>query len=177
MRRWGLVVALLLSLGVNLGLIGMAVARRALAGPSLVDRWSRGERVGEMLADRLRLDGDRRERFLVVQRQLAAAVREHRLAMNDLRRDLRAELTGEVPDRARVDALVDRLAGHQAALDRAFVDSVFASRELLSGRELAEYLKFLDRFAAGLRGQRGGAPPPLRLRDRLPSRRPGGPRP
>lgn len=162
MRRSWLVVALLASLGLNLGLVGVQIARaRAIA------RWT-GDRgdpggpdPGARLADRLSLQGGERERFLRLQQRLAEAVREERGQIGRLRHQLRAELIAQQPDRQRIDSLLADVAAHQVALDRAFADSVLESRQQLSGRALDAYLRFVERFAQP--GAPGGREP---LRDR-----------
>jgi hypothetical protein len=192
MKRGWLVVALLASLGLNLGLVGMQIARARAAAA-----WS-GERgdpggpdPGARLADRLRLEGGDRERFLRLQRRLAEAVREERGQIGRLRHELRAELIAPRPDRQRIDDLLAGVAGHQEALDRAFADNVLESRQQLSGRALEAYLRFVERFAQpgppgprealrdrgeGARGPRRGPPPPGEGPDRPgPQAPPGSP--
>jgi len=50
------------------------------------------------------------------------------------------------------------LAGREAALNRAFADGVLDSRELLGGRELELYLRFLERAGPGGGPGAGGGP-------------------
>ncbi len=147
MSRTWLVVALLLSLGVNLGLAGTILVRsRALAV------W-RGERPpddpGERIAGRLGLQGENRRRFVAVQRHLVDQVQKQRRDIQRVRGEIRRELLADRPDRAKVDGLLDELAGHEAALNRAFVGSVLDSRATLSGDALERYLEFIDRVAPG----------------------------
>ncbi len=154
MRRWWLVVALLLSLGVNLGLVGAQIVRHRALAAWRGDQPPGGPEPGAFLADRLALDKPQRTRFLEIQRQLAGTVREQRRELGRLRRVLRDELIAPTPDRARVDRLVGEIAERQLALDRAFVDHVLESRELLDGEQLERYLRFLERFTT----QRFGRP-------------------
>jgi len=156
MNRGWIVVALLLSLGVNVGLVAVGLSRRAAvhraldaepAGPPPV------ERFGRRLADRLDLDADRRERFVEVQRRLVERTAEERQAVQQVRLELRRELLSPEPDRERLEELLGRLSGREAALNRAFVENVLETRELLAGPELEAYLRFLERFAPG-RGDR-----------------------
>lgn len=152
MRRGTLVVALLLSLGVNLGLLGVAVARRA-AG----ERWQRAERgetlpperFGRRLADRLGVPDERRDAFLTVQRRLAERTAVERRELLRVRLALRRELLAPAPDRARIDDLLDELADRERSLNRALVESVLESRQSLAGRELERYLRFLERAGPG----------------------------
>lgn len=163
MKRGWLVVALLASLGLNLGLVGVLIARARAAAAWSGDRGEPGgPDPGARLADRLRLEGGERERFLRLQRRLAETVREERGQIGRLRHELRGELIAPRPDRERIDELLAGVAAHQEALDRAFADSVLESRQQLSGRALEAYLRFVERFAQP-GGPPGGREP---LRDR-----------
>lgn len=160
MRRGWLVVALLLSLGVNLGLAGVQVARsRALA------RWAAerpGFEPGARLAERLDLAPAERREFVAVQRRLLERVRFERAAIQRLRDQIRAELLSESPDRARLDRLLEEVSSHERQLTRAFVESVLESRRNLPPEALERYLRFLERSGPGRGGapEPGGEPPP-----------------
>lgn len=169
MRRWWLVLALLASLGVNLGLVAVQVVRaRAVATPPGPGPEPGGPDPGGRLADHLRLEGEERQRFLGLQRELAKVLREERGEIVRLRRELRAELVAPAPDRARVDRLLVEIGGRQTALDRAFADNVLESRRQLAGPALDAYLRFVERFNPGRPGA-GGEP----LRERLEALRGG----
>jgi hypothetical protein len=158
-RRTWLVVALLASLGVNLGLVGVAVARRLAMA-----RWERVESgeapppelVGRRFADELRLAPEKRLRFLEAQRRLAGETFSGRREVLRLRDEVRREVASPAPDRARLDALVAELARRQAELDRAFVDGMLETRAVLDEREFEAYLALVDRVI----GPRRGGPPP-----------------
>ncbi len=170
MKRGWLGVALLLSIGFNLGLIGMQLVRERA-----VERWERGERwserdIGERLARRLELAGEERERFLVLQRRLGRSVLEARQRVHALRRELRDELIAPEPDRGRIDRLLTEIAAEQSAIDRAFTANVLESRAALGEEAERAYLRFVERFAGAIDpghglaprrpgGGRGGAPP------------------
>lgn len=163
MRRNGLFLALLLSVGMNFGLVGMGIARHRMREAAQgEDR--RPVRDGSRLADRLDLEGEERESFLRLQRDLAERVRAGRRHLEDSRRKLRQELTSPAPDTVRIEELLLDLRREQDALDRALVANVLAARELLDGPAQREYLRFVERLGAAATGPRSG---PLR----------GGPRP
>jgi hypothetical protein len=147
-RTW-LVLGLVLSLGVNIGLIGSAWLRER-AGGRFAQEVERGAEPGVRLADRLELEGDVRERFLARQRRLADEVRALRPRIGQLERQLRRELVADTPDRARVEAAQRELVEATSALDRAFLANVLDSREILDGRAERQFLRFLERFP-GLR--------------------------
>jgi Spy/CpxP family protein refolding chaperone len=181
-KRNLLFLALLLSVGVNCGLLGMGIARhRMLQGMMQTAREAdarppgREGRDGARLADRLELSGEAREGFLRLQRELADRVRAGRRKIDEARRELRRELTSPEPDRARVEELLSGVAREQDALDRALVANVYAARELLDGPAEREYLRFVERFGAAVAGPRPPGPPPERLRPFLGGRRFRGP--
>ncbi len=158
MRRNWIFLALLLSVGVNCGLLGMAVVRHRLA--ATLERGDRPPgRDGARLADRLELKEDVREQFMKLQRELAERVRDGRRKIDAGRRELRRELTSPEPDRARIEELLLAIDREQNALDQALVENVLAARELLDGPAEREYLRFVERFGGALNGPR---PPGLR---------------
>lgn len=170
MKRYALAIALLLSLGVNVGLIGMQLVRsREAERRERGTRWSE-QAIGERLARRLNLDGNERERFLGQQRKLARSVLEGRRRIHALRGELRAELVAPAPDRARVDTLLAEIVAAQAAIDRAVAENVLESRALLSGDAERAYLRFVERFAGEMGPGRDGLP-------RFPGGAPRGARP
>lgn len=170
MRRQWIFLALLLSLGVNCGLIGMGIARHRMEVQRERDSRPPG-REGARFADRLALAGEARESFLRLQRELGERVHAGRRQIDEARRDLRRELISPQPDRERVEALLGDLTRAQDALDRAFVANILAAREVLDGRAEREYLRFVERFGAAVAGPRPPGPPPDRLRQRPAARR------
>jgi hypothetical protein len=149
-RSWW-ALALVLSLGVNVGLVGMMLWRHRA-----VDRWTESRAAGDhdpgaRLADRLRLRGDVRERFLARQRELAGTVRELRPRIVRLEGALRRELVAPSPDRERVAAIHGELAEATRALENAFTDNVLDTREILDGRAEREFLRFVERFPGARR--------------------------
>lgn len=149
-RSWW-ALALVLSLGVNVGLVGMMLWRHRA-----IDRWvesrGNGDRdPGERLADRLRLQGEVRDRFLSRQRELAGTVRELRPRIVRLEGELRRELVAATPDRSRVAAIHAELGDATRSLENAFTDNVLDTREILDGRAEREFLRFVERFPGGRR--------------------------
>lgn len=176
MKRWAVPIVLLLSVGINLGLIaGIAVRRLGrepaaaaqpfgqpaaqpspapedipgpeTAGPGLMP----GEPPPGLprLADRLGLDGERRRRFLEVQWEFFQRANGLRREQGELHREMRRELTAAQPDRRRVERLLQESARIHLAQERALAENVLASRELLDARQEREFLRFLSRLRAG----------------------------
>ncbi len=168
MKRWWLWIALMLSLGVNVGVLFMIAAhRRAPQQLEQARRIEAGQRseagrpngVGrprqapplDALADRLRLRGEARDSFLEAQGRFFAEVTNRRVELATLRQELRRELTSPSPDRRRIDRILERTGKATAALDGAFVDNVLAVRRILGPRQQRAYFRFLNRLRAGQR--------------------------
>jgi len=172
-RNW-IFLALLLSVGVNCGLLGMAIVRHRMLSALERDLRPAG-RDGARLADRLELEDGVREDFIRLQRELAERVHEGRRKIDRARGDLRRELTSPAPDRARVEELLSAIGREQDGLDRALVENVLAARGLLDGAAEREYLRFVERFGGAIGGPRPGGPPPGPMRPRFGGRAPRGP--
>jgi Spy/CpxP family protein refolding chaperone len=163
-------IALLLSVGVNLGVLA-TVGTTRLREPA---RWDRGARPEgpppvERAADRLGLEGEKREAFIQIQTDFFQDMHESRQELESLRQGLRRELMAESPDRATVDRLVVEMGDAYAGLDRVFVDNVLKSREVLGPEQEQRYLAFLERLRQHDRsGPRRLEGPPRKPRSRRP---------
>lgn len=190
MKRWWLVIALLLSLGVNLGILAaLAVRRPPRPGPeapppageqNLPDPNPEGPppRVTR-LADRLGLEGEQRRRFVDLQARFFADTVRLRTQQMEAYRALRRELTSREPDRTRIESLLQESARLHLALEQAMVRNVIASREVLDPGQERLYLEVLSRLRPpGARPGGLGAQDPRRRRPRWrPPWRPEGPGP
>ncbi len=150
MRRWWLIIALLLSVGLNVGIFAVIAARRlgsGLKGPKpqagmvnpVADPLPRLPR----LADRLGLEGEERRRFLDIQWNLYQETSHLRLQLGEIHRELRRELTRPTPDKAQVDRLLAESARIYLTLEQALVNNVLATRELLGPDKEMDYLKLI----------------------------------
>ena len=139
-------IALLLSVGVNLGVLA-TIGTDRLREPAPWDRGSReeGPPVGRA-ADRLGLEGEKRDAFIQIQTDFFQGMKESRDELENLRSELRRELTVETPDRAEVDGLIEEMGQAYSRLDRVFVDNVLKSREILDPEQERRYLEFLERL-------------------------------
>jgi hypothetical protein len=161
MRRWWLVIALLLSVGLNLGILAAIAARKAQPGPREprpAEAMNPADDLPRLprLADRLGLEGEERRRFIDIQWELFQKTGRLRLQRGEVHRELKRELTRDEPNRQRVNQLLGESARIHSAMERALVDSVLASRELLGPEQEEQYLRFVGRL-------------------RVPNPRPGGP--
>jgi Spy/CpxP family protein refolding chaperone len=165
-KRWWLIVALLLSVGLNLGILAtLAVSRLRPPAEQSTDLPRPAQLSPEQswrLARYLRLDGEQRRRFVELHRELVAQMRPRRERLQELRRELREELASEWPDRDRLDRLTAEMGEAAAAVDRTLAEHLLALREVLDPEQERAFRRVIGRL---------GAP---RLRDRLrPGRQPG----
>ena len=204
MRRWWLVIALLLSVGLNLGILAAIAARKAQPrdrdreprpGPEMANPAADPLPRLPRLADRLGLEGEERRKFIDLQWNLFQQMTRLRLQMGEVHRELKRELTRDEPDRQRVDTLLKESTGIYGSLERTLVDNVLATRKLLGPDKEEEYLRLVGRLrvpnaGGGLGGgfQDGGQGPgpqgPMgnrpfrdRMRERMRDRFPDGPPP
>ena len=157
MSRWWLVIALLLSVGLNVGILAAIGARRAaMPGPQEARPQNQADAAKPAnndpvprlarLADRLKLEGEPRRKFLAIQWNLYQETTRLRLDLGEVHRALRKELTRPDADRQRVEALLTESSRLYLALERSLVNNVFATRELLGPEKEAEYLKVVGRL-------------------------------
>jgi hypothetical protein len=184
MRRWWLVIALLLSVGLNLGILVAIGARlaarpRPAPRPELQEANSPGDPVQRLarFADRLKLEGETRRKFLDIQWDLFQETTRLRLQLGEVHRELRRELARGEADRQRIDGLLQESSRLYLALERALVDNVYATRGLLGPEKEREYLKMIGRMRVpnpgpGIANPAAGGPPPRRpMLERLRERR------
>lgn len=171
MKRWWLMIVLLLSLGLNVGWIGhrlwsqhKASSRAAsfaeLAGEDSADTLGPGStrpgvgddemrpmpRLLERMADELHLEGDERTEFLQLQREYFRRSFRGRRSVADLHYQVRQEIMRQTADRQRVDRLLQQISELQLGLEQEFVDHLFASRQLLDGPRDRRFLRMMARW-------------------------------
>lgn len=170
MRRWGLALALLLSVGVNIGILA-TLAVRTTAPPDRPRPEERrplppapGEPAEEpplraaRLADRLGLEGEQRRRFLRLQGRFFVETVRLRTEQGEVFRELRRELAAPEPDRRKIEELTRASARAHLALQQALARNVIATRELLDPEQERLFLDIISR----LRPPGGGAQRPRR---------------
>jgi Spy/CpxP family protein refolding chaperone len=155
-----MIIALLLSVGINAGLLAAVVARRVRAEherppreePPPPEMEPQGGGGGDALpkvrrlADHLGLEGEQRRQFLEIQLRFFSDALSRRLQLAETRRDLRRELTGAHPDDARIQALLRSASGESLALEQALVRNVLETRRLLTPEQDREYLQIVRRL-------------------------------
>lgn len=152
MKRWWLTIVLLLSLGINIGLLAAVGIRKAATPridrpPEVLGLEEKLARVGRDLG----LEGERREEFLRVQLEFVDTVKLRRMRLVKVRSALRRELTSRNPSLERVERLERELGEAYVELERAFIDMVTQSREVLGPQQHRRYLRMLGTVRERLR--------------------------
>lgn len=165
MRRWWLVIALLLSVGLNVGILAAIAARHGGSPPE-----PRGANAPEIaggkdtlpllprLADRLGLEGEKRRKFLDIQWNLYQETSRLRLQLGEAHREIRRELTRREPDRQRVEQRLNESARIYLSLERSMVSNVLATRELLDPEQERQYMALIGRLRIAGGGLDGPGP-------------------
>ena len=156
-HQWWLVILLLLSLGLNLGfLVSRALHQRSGAkgvpasasdpAADLARHDDRLPRFVRRMADDLGLEGEQRDAFVEIQRTFFEQTIAARRRMATLQGEIRREVTSADPDRAALEKLLTELSTAHGDLERAFVNDLLDSRELLDDGQAQRYMRFLRRM-------------------------------
>lgn len=165
MKRWWLVIALMLSLGVNLGIVvsRLVPPRDRPSGGETADAGEEGgettdaerpvapaerpmPRVVLRMADELGLEGEKRESFVALQRSFLRRTLIARGEAQRAQERLRLELLAPRPDREAVAESLERMSAARTELERAFVDNVLDTRELLDPEQTRRFLRMIARL-------------------------------
>lgn len=185
MRRWWLVIFLLLSVGLNVGILAAVAARRLGPGGPGAKQPGAGNQAADplprlpQLANRLGLEGEERRKFLDIQWNLYQETSHLRLQLGETHRNLRHALIQPQVDRARVDSLLEESSRTYLALEKSLVGNILATRELLGPEKEKQYLRLIGQLRIpnpggfGPNAGFGGGPkqrPGQRMRQRLKQR-------
>lgn len=140
MRRWGLIVGLLVSLGLNVGILVTLVVLRTSRPSSPPEEQPRPPFAAPGL------EAPAQEKFLDGQRAFMHSLMSERHEIETLRREVRRELLADSPDETRLEALVTELSERTSALERRFVDHVLRSRAALGPDDERKYVEMLRRM-------------------------------
>lgn len=154
-----MVIALLLSVGVNVGLVAAIVAGRLKAPAAAREEPQRQPppiaRL-QRLADRLGLEGEARRRFVAYQRSFFLDTARDRRRLAEINRELREELLSESPDPQAIDRLTAESSTLYQAIERALAGNVLSTRKLLDPGQERIYLRLIRQLRPG----RGPLAPP-----------------
>ncbi len=178
MKRWWLLILLLLSVGINIGLM-LAFASGKLSQKlqprqslALEQELSRIEgRIGPFvrrMADELGLQDEKRRLFSRQQRRFFQKTLQAHRHFREVQKQLVHEIAAAESDRQSIDHLLDELVAAYAAQERAFVDNMVATRELLDDQQRQRFSRFLARVRQLAQG--GGRSRERRARQRLQER-------
>ncbi len=149
MKRWVLVVALVLSLGINVGILStLALHQKA---PARAARHVPG--TLEELARRLQLEGSEKSRFIAIQRRFLGEVRKNQREGRRVQSALWKKLGARRPDEQEIRDLVERSGRIQAQRVELLARVVLETREILDRRQLHLYRRFLSRASRRLSSQ------------------------
>ncbi|HTQ79700.1 MAG TPA: periplasmic heavy metal sensor [Thermoanaerobaculia bacterium] len=150
MRRWWLVLVLLLSLGVNAGILAtIAVGRlKPVPQPRAASQGPPERRLAQ-LADRLGLRGEERERFLDRERRFFADASRERKHLQQVYRQVRRELISARPDPARLDQLLAESSQIYLTIERMVTANVLDTRKLLTPDQESIYLDLIEKMRPG----------------------------
>ena len=159
MKRWWLVIGLLLSLGVNAGILAaLAVGKFHRQEPRRHSAPFQGPvNDARNLARGVGLEAENAGDFRELHRRLFAAAREQRQRSMELRRELVSEVTAEEPDRDEIDGILLRISEIQLEMERALVATMFEARDLLDTSQEQRYVRFLA--SRLMVREHGGGPP------------------
>jgi hypothetical protein len=146
MSRRLLPLLLLLSLGLNLGLVLPRLLRGGDEPRETPDSESDPKRRAPIflrMADELHLEGELRERFLDRQQRFLEESFDTRATLERVQGELRAELVGTDPDRPRVDELLAELGDAHRRLESLFVHNLLDTREMLGPPRERRYLRLM----------------------------------
>ena len=144
MKRWWLVIVLLLSLGINVGILAaLATGRlgREEARPRTPFEGPMND--GRDLARRMGLDEEGGRNFRELHRRFQERTQEQRRQSMDMRRQLLEQLTAEEPDREKIEDILVRLSEAESEMERALVETTLSARQLLDPEQERRYLRFL----------------------------------
>jgi hypothetical protein len=149
-KRWWLALALLLSLGVNVGILATIAAGR-LRPATAAQKNPQGppEKRLAKLADRLGLAGEERQSFLALQRRFFATTGKDRKHLQQIYRQVRVELISARPDPAHLEQLLSESSQIYLTLERAVTANVLETRKLLTSQQEARYLELIEKMRPG----------------------------
>lgn len=161
MKRWILVVLLLLSVGLNIGLLaqrggerrerqerrearlearqnpGNAESRAARERPML-------KRLLDRMVEEVGVAGEQRGKFVAIQESFFDRTLATREKLRQSQRALRDNLSSPQPDRALAESQAAEIAAAQKEVEAAFIESFFATSAILDPDQQQRYSKLVS---------------------------------
>jgi hypothetical protein len=154
-KRWWLVLALLLSLGMNVGILTTIAAGRLRPGFGQGAQEAQKppqqppEKRLARLADRLGLAGPERERFLALQRRFFSDTGKDRKRLQQIYRQVRRELISDHPDAEHVEQLLMESSQVYLRVERAVTTNVLETRKILKPEQESRFLELVEKMRPG----------------------------
>jgi Spy/CpxP family protein refolding chaperone len=192
-KRWLIVVLLLLSVGLNIGLLAQRgrekrerQERREARQEARQNPESRAarerpllKRLLERMVEEVGVAGEQRDKFIAIHESFFDRTLATREKLRQGQRALRDNLTSPQPDRALADSQAAEIAAAQKEVEAAFIESYFATTAILDQDQRQRYSKLvseLRRLRWDRRGRRDGSSEERRYRrERSPDSVPGEP--
>ncbi len=161
MKRWLPVILLLLSVGLNVGLLiqrnRAAAAREARIEARQEARKERDregrdrvrERLLERMVDKVGIEGAPRDRFVELHRGFFERTREMREQQRRAERALRENLGSATPDRALAEVQLAEIAEARNEIEKAFVETFFTANAILGPDQKARYRELVAELRRG----------------------------
>lgn len=161
MKRWHIVILLLLSVGLNVGLLAQrgrekaarearAEARQEARAERTRDGRERArERLLERMVDKIGLQGEQRERFIELHRGFFERTREMREQQRRAERALRENLGSATPDRALAEVQLDEIATAKKEIEAVFVENFFDATAILDQDQKTRYRELVAELRRG----------------------------
>jgi hypothetical protein len=156
-KRWILVLLLLLSIGLNLGLLlqrgrekkerqERREARQEMRGEPGGETRARPmlERLVGRMVERVGVSGEERERFVAIQENFFNGTVEKRERLRQSNRALRENLSAPQPDRALAETQIAEIAAVQKEIEAAFLDNYFATIAILDPDQRERYSRLMS---------------------------------
>ncbi len=159
MKQWWLAIALVLSIGTNIGVLTMLAIFHPRPNPQQQPVRPGNPGQLHLLADRLGLQAEVRQRFLERQRRLLRETGVPRKRIGEIRLALRAELISARPNRERIELLTREAADTFMQLERMLTDCVLETRALLPPEAETRYVELLSHLKIEGPGTLGRLPP------------------
>jgi Spy/CpxP family protein refolding chaperone len=161
MKTKALVIALIVSIGINVGVIG-TVAYRLIEGRQFRSHLHEQLWRHSPLRRDLKLTDEQLDEMDRMREEMREKIRPLREELGDKRRELIDLLRADEPDRSKLDTLAGEISDLQSELGLSIFDHLLEMREILSEEQREKILELFERElhpADGFPGPFGHEPP------------------
>jgi Spy/CpxP family protein refolding chaperone len=161
MNSKALVIALIVSIGINVGVIG-TVAYRLIEGRQFRSHLHERLWRHSPLKRDLKLTDEQLDEMDRMREEMREKVRPLREQLGDRRRELIDLLRADEPDRSKLDPLAGEIADLQSELGLSIFEHLLEMREILSEEQREKILELFERElhrGEGIPGPFGHEPP------------------